>query len=119
MRALAFAVSRHTPARSGAAGVISLLGGFGGPHPHFGRFDLSRETNENKNELVPIKKTIRLFPQPRVWLGISSLIKAVLQDLQFLQRDEAAIHHSVKNGQKLIYLLFRIHDFDDQWQIQR
>jgi hypothetical protein len=49
------AASRHTPARCGAAGVISLLGGFGGPHPHFGCFDLSPEINEDKNELVPIK----------------------------------------------------------------
>jgi hypothetical protein len=56
MKPLALANSRHTPARSGAAGVISLLGSFGGPHPHFGRFDLSREINENKNELVPIKR---------------------------------------------------------------
>ena len=61
MKPLALADSRHTPARSGAAGVISLLGGFGGPHPHFGRFDLSRETNENKNELVPIKRRFAYF----------------------------------------------------------
>jgi hypothetical protein len=43
----------HTPARGGAAGVISLFGGFGGPHPRFGSFDLSREINENKDQLVP------------------------------------------------------------------
>ena len=61
MKPLAFADSRHTPASSGAAGVISLLGGFGGPHPHFGRFDLSREINENKNELVPIKRRFACF----------------------------------------------------------
>jgi hypothetical protein len=61
MKPLAFANSRHTPARSGAAGVISLLGGFGGPHPHFGRFDLSREINEDKNELVPIKRRCACF----------------------------------------------------------
>jgi len=61
MKPLAFADSRHTPARSGAAGVISLLGGFGGPHPHFGRFDLSREIDENNNELVPIKRRFADF----------------------------------------------------------
>jgi hypothetical protein len=60
MKPLACANSRHTPARYGAAGVISLLGGFGGPHPHggfhphFGCFDLNPEINEDKNELVPI-----------------------------------------------------------------
>jgi hypothetical protein len=61
MKPLAFADSRHTPARSGAAGVISLLGGFGGPHPHFRRFDLSREINENKNELAQIKRRFADF----------------------------------------------------------
>jgi hypothetical protein len=55
MKPTGLAYSRHTPARCGAAGVISLLGGFGGPHPHFGCFDLSREINEDNNELVPIK----------------------------------------------------------------
>jgi hypothetical protein len=61
MKPPAFADSRHTPARSGAAGVISLLGGFGGPHPHFGRFDLSPEINEDKNELVPVKRRLACF----------------------------------------------------------
>jgi len=61
MKPLAFADSRHTPARGGAAGVISLLGGFGGPHPHFGRFDLSREIDEDNNELVPVKRRLACF----------------------------------------------------------
>jgi hypothetical protein len=55
MKPLAYVGSRHTPARSGAAGVISLFGGFGGPHPHCVRFDLSREINDDKNELGPIQ----------------------------------------------------------------
>ena len=105
-----------TPAFSTRQESSAFSAVLGDPIPILGALILA---GKPKNELVPIKKTIRLFPQPRVWLGISSLIKAVLQDLQFLQRDEAAIHHAVKNGQKLIYLLFRIHDFDDQWQIQR
>jgi hypothetical protein len=60
MKALACANSRHTPARYGAAGVISLFGGFGGPHPHFECFDLSREINEDKNELVSSKADSRI-----------------------------------------------------------
>ena len=61
MKPLAFADSRHTPARCGAAGVISLLGGFGGLHPHFERLYLSREINEDKNELIPIKSRSAYF----------------------------------------------------------
>jgi hypothetical protein len=61
MKPLAFADSRHTPARCGAAGVISLLGGFGGPHPLCECFDLSREINEDKNELVPVKRRSAYF----------------------------------------------------------
>ena len=55
MKPTGLAYSRHTPARCGAAGVISLLGGFGGPHPHFGCFDLSREINEDKTNWLPSK----------------------------------------------------------------
>ena len=90
----------------------------GDPIPIVNTFDLSREINEDKNEPVPIKKTIRVFPQSRAWLGVSGLIVAVLQHLQFLQRDEAAIHHSVKNGQEFIDFFLGIHDFDHQGQVQ-
>jgi hypothetical protein len=45
--------SRHTPARGGAAGVISLFGGCGGPHPRLANIDLSSEIYENKSGLDP------------------------------------------------------------------
>jgi hypothetical protein len=106
MKPLACSNPRHTPARCGAAGVISLLGGFGGPHPHCGCFDLSREINEDKNELVPIKTSPLVFPRPYVWSGIGGFILAVLQHLEFLQRDQTTIHHVVKNRQEFVDLLF-------------
>jgi hypothetical protein len=56
LKTLADINSRHTPARCGAAGVISLFGGFGGPHPHAECFDLSPEINEDKNELGPDRR---------------------------------------------------------------
>jgi len=72
------AYSRHTPARCGAAGVISLLGGFGGPHPHFGCFDLSREINEDNNEtgarqkltIVLLRPYARLQHDPEKWVPV-------------------------------------------------
>jgi hypothetical protein len=96
---------------------ISLLGGLGGPHPHFQCFDLSRENNQDKNDLVPIKADFARL-RPCALLGAGRLVTAVLQHLDFLQRDEAAIHHSVENRQEFIDLLFGIHDFDHQGQIQ-
>jgi hypothetical protein len=51
-------------------------------------------------------------------LGIGGLVVAVLQHLQFLQRDEAAIHHPIENGQEFVDLGFGIHDFDHQGQIE-
>jgi hypothetical protein len=127
MKPLAFADSKHTPARCGAAGVISLLGGFGGPHPHCRCFDLSREIDENKRGLEAgeaprlMRRTIKLMG--RSWcapagLGIGGLVVAVLQHLQFFQRDEAAIHHPIENGQEFVDLGFGIHDLDHQRQIE-
>lgn len=83
--------------------------------PIFEYVHLSREIDENKRGLTPgLQKFLATSP---AGLGISRFIIAVLQHLQFLQRDETAIHHSVKDWQKFINLLFGIHDFDDQGQI--
>jgi hypothetical protein len=107
----------HTPARCGAAGVISLSAVLGDPIPIVDALILAGKSTKTRTNWSS-QRTIRVFPQPRAGLGVSGLIAAVLQHLQFLQRDEAAIHHSVKNRQKLIDLLFRIHDFNNQGQIQ-
>ena len=93
--------------------VISRLGGFGGPRPHCGRFDLGRATYEDKERTGSNQKTIRWCLQPRARLSVSGLVKTILKHLQLLQGNEATIHHSVKNGQKLIDPLFRVHDFND------
>jgi hypothetical protein len=63
-------------------------------------------------------KLIFVCRRPCALLGAGRLVTAVLQHLDFLERDEAAIHHSVEHGQEFIDLLFGIHDFDHQGQIQ-
>ena len=88
----------------------------GDPIP-VGCLNLSREINEDKNELAPNKSRSAVLMQLYAGLGVCHLITTVLQHLELLQRDEAAIHHPVKNRQKLIDLLFGIHDFNDQGQI--
>ena len=89
----------------------------GDPIPILGASILAGKLTKTRTNWFP-SKLIFVFLRPCALLGVCRLVTAVLQHLEFLQGDEAAIHHSVKNGQEFIDLLFGIHDFDHQGQIQ-
>src|ERR1700722_2655286 len=56
----AIGIQDTPPARLGAAGVISLPGGFGGPHPHLGTLILAGQSTKTRTNWFH-QKVIRLF----------------------------------------------------------
>ena len=55
MKPTGLAYSRHTPVRCGAAGVISLLGGFGGPIPILDALILAGKSTKTITNWFPSK----------------------------------------------------------------